>query len=141
MNKKIYYGNATQEQQKHIENFISREIYCNQTLLVDDLLGKDILSYDEIENLYPKICQNCEVEFENDRCPGCGRYQSDNQQEIFEWYCVSDWLAKKLAGLGEPVLFSDYGTWWGRTCTGQAIYLDPTVWDVVFNYKKDSAQG
>jgi len=33
--------------------------------------------------------------------------------------------------LGEPILESDYGTWWGRTCTGQAIQLDGTIQKIV----------
>jgi len=48
-------------------------------------------------------------------------------QEIFEWWAVTEWLGNKLMESGEPVLSNDYGYWWGRTCTGQAIILDGTI--------------
>lgn len=51
-------------------------------------------------------------------------------QEVFEWWLVSDWLAGELDGLGCLLLRNDYGTWWGRTCTGQAIIQDGTLQDV-----------
>jgi len=48
-------------------------------------------------------------------------------QEVFEWWAVTDWLARHLDAIGEPVLMNDYGNWWGRTCTGQIIMLDGTL--------------
>lgn len=46
-------------------------------------------------------------------------------QEIHEWYLVTDWLAEKLLKHGEPVIRKKYlGTWWGRCCIGQALYMD-----------------
>jgi hypothetical protein len=44
--------------------------------------------------------------------------------EIFEWWAVTGWLAEQLQQIGQPVLDNDFGHWWGRTCTGQAIILD-----------------
>jgi hypothetical protein len=46
--------------------------------------------------------------------------------DIFEWYRVDSWLAGKLDEVGEAVLDNDYGTWWGRTCTGQDNIMDGT---------------
>jgi len=48
-------------------------------------------------------------------------------QEIFEWWLVSDWLAEKLEEKGKPVLKNEYGTYWGRTATGQALFLDGVI--------------
>ncbi|MEN6534497.1 MAG: hypothetical protein ABFD89_12590 [Bryobacteraceae bacterium] len=51
--------------------------------------------------------------------------------EIFEWWALSNsFIVDELRALGEPILDNDYGTWWGRTCTGQSISLDPTFWDI-----------
>lgn len=47
--------------------------------------------------------------------------------EIYEWWRVSGWLAEHLRAIGEPVLDNDYGTWWGRTCTGQGVIMDGTL--------------
>ena len=37
----------------------------------------------------------------------------------------------------EPILETDLGTWWGRTCTGQAIYLDYDVQELAYQYSHD----
>ena len=51
----------------------------------------------------------------------------EDQQEIYEWWFVSEWLFNQLQQTGEPVINSDYGYLWGRTCTGQAIFLDSVI--------------
>jgi hypothetical protein len=51
-------------------------------------------------------------------------------QEVYEWWLVSSWLAGELSAIGEPVIDNDYGYWWGRTCTGQAIKLDGTMQEI-----------
>lgn len=48
-------------------------------------------------------------------------------QEIYEWWRCSRWLSEQLLAIGEPIIDNDYGYWWGRTCTGQAIMMDPTL--------------
>ena len=51
--------------------------------------------------------------------------------EIFEWYSItSSFVRRALLNQGEAVLQTDYGDWWGRSCTGQAILLDHTFWDI-----------
>ena len=52
-------------------------------------------------------------------------------QDIMEWWAVTEWLANHLIDIGEPVLDSDYGVWWGRTCSGQAIDMDGTIQRIV----------
>lgn len=47
--------------------------------------------------------------------------------DIYEWWLVSPWLALRLREQDQPVLDTDYGAWWGRTCTGQGILLDGTL--------------
>lgn len=54
-------------------------------------------------------------------------------QEIFEWWFVSQWLYEQLREAGEPVIDSDYGYLWGRTCTGQAIALDNVIENIFDN--------
>lgn len=57
--------------------------------------------------------------------------QNADAQEIYEWWPVEDsYLVEQLKEIGEPILDNDYGTWWGRTCTGQSIELDPTFWAI-----------
>lgn len=52
---------------------------------------------------------------------------NDEGQEIFEWWFVTPWLAEKLLSIGAPVLRTDYGDWWGRTETGQALSMDSAL--------------
>lgn len=47
--------------------------------------------------------------------------------EIFEWWLISDHMARKLKEKGQ-VIWEDYGCcWWGRQATGQAILLDHVI--------------
>lgn len=89
------------------------------------------------------ICPFCEEEHETEelakdcickygetlyRCMGCGKYvlESDATEEFneaYEWWFVSDYLAEKLAEHGEMVI-QGYHNVWGRGCSGQAILLD-----------------
>lgn len=46
------------------------------------------------------------------------------EPEIHEWYVVSDWFEYQLEAIGEVILKNAYGSWWGRQCTGQAVYMD-----------------
>lgn len=55
------------------------------------------------------------------------KYLKENPQEIFEWWLVTDWLGQKLYEKGEPVLRNGFGTWWGRTTTGQSIEMDDVI--------------
>lgn len=116
----IYYGNSSIEQKRFIEERISRLIVTNQTYLVEKLFEKDIASYDDITNFLED--------------------EGGNYPEIFDWWLINndyDYLARKLIGNGECVLESDYGTWWGRKCCGQAIAVDNIFWNIFQNEIKE----
>ena len=49
--------------------------------------------------------------------------------EIFEWWIVTEWLAKKLRDRGHIVMHTSNGWIWGRQGTGQAILLDFMSYD------------
>ncbi len=132
------YENATLDEQKAMSERISRDLYC-QSSLIDEMLRADLFSYDDIENLYHYVCPECgdtvDMDDEPEICECCGKSFDDigepesEPQKIYEWYLIQDsWLVKELKRIGEPVLCTDYGNWWGRTCTGQAIVCDPTFW-------------
>lgn len=130
----------TREREDALGNFVGREIYACQSSLVEEALKKQLFSIDDIENIYrpfdgkllhPSRCVNCNDNFqlldsETGECEEC--YQ-DNQepQEIYEWWLISPWLSKKLLIEGQPILDNDYGVWWGRCATGQAIMMDYVI--------------
>ena len=65
------------------------------------------------------------------------RDNGEDQNEIFEHWLVSDWLLNQLSKLEEPLLKTDFENWWGRTCTGQSIYLDYNIQKLAYEYSYD----
>ena len=131
--------------QKDLEQFVSNNVIACQSSLVAHLLsegdGVEGFCYDDITNYFTPTCPNCGYkgddfeELADDArngtkwiCPSCNKELDDEpdteQQEIMEWWLVNEWFSKKLIAVGEPVLDNDYGIWWGRTCSGQAISMD-----------------
>lgn len=126
------------ERQERNGRFVENNVYCCQSVLVDGMLKQGAFSFEDIENLYKRECPACEGEIEynqekgNYACRNCREEYSSAEdceriQEIYEWWVVSNYMLRKLKELGEPVLSNDYGNWWGRTGTGQAIKLDCTI--------------
>ena len=142
--------------QTWVENTIRYEIKACQTALVETLLKTEQLCYDQIQNLYKpvetsgKTYKQLQEELEDN---GVDWYESfedyandedeykfylgnlleetNEPQEVYEWWLVSDWLADKLIEVGEPVIKNEFNcSWWGRGCSGQRINLDPTLWDI-----------
>lgn len=143
--KTIYYGNASQKQREYIEAKIRQELGGCQSMLVSGALEKGFFQMEDIQNPFEPwmagdrgTCEHCNddkniLHCDYDCCENCWEQyeQSEHFQEIFEWWPIeSSFLVEDLLKMGEPVLSNDYGDWWGRTCTGQSISLDPTFWDI-----------
>lgn len=92
------------------ERIINSDIFHNQSSLVNIALSNGTFSHDDIYNLYSL---------------------DNGYHEIYEWWAISEWLADELRDIHEPILSNEYGIWWGRTCTGQAIILDGTIQQIV----------
>jgi len=122
------------EFQRECQAYVDRFVYVCQSNLVDEMLKKEIFSYDDIENLTTQWetmglgeCFECKEECDvncDDICEDCFEPEP---QEIYEWWIVDRGLAYRLAERGEPILKNEYGVWWGRTCTGQAISIDNVI--------------
>ena len=137
------------EKQQAVEGFVRSEVYVCQSILIEELLKKEIFSFDDIQNLYqsfdgklirPNTCYSCKLSFasldsETGECKDCFE-ENQTAQDIFEWWVVSDWLAQKLQEQGEPIIENDFGTWWGRTCSGQAIYMDGVINEIYDGFKE-----
>jgi len=132
--------NSEKTKKQATEAFVAREIYANQTSFVEEALKQQIFSVDEIYNLYrefdglllsPNICINCQLEFscldsETGECENCFE-KNNNPQVVLEWWLVSHWLGRKLLIDGQPVIDNNFGVWWGRTTSGQAIAMDEPI--------------
>lgn len=138
------YGEKNSAANQEIKRkFVEREVFGCMTSEVEYILSMEDrnapFEYDDIENMYIKICPECGghiEEFENDedetiyKCDSC-EYESEDEpdsepQEIYEWWLVSNYLADKLIEKGEPVI-KGFNSYWGRGCSGQAILLDSVI--------------
>ncbi|WMU08095.1 hypothetical protein vBCtySFA67_00077 [Clostridium phage vB_CtyS-FA67] len=124
---------------------VQNEVFTSQTNLVECLLNEGIFDYGEIKNPCTdnseKIAElidrqiSCDIEdpkySELEDKINDLEAEQEEPRDIFEWWAVSDWLARKLEEAGEPILVNAYGTWWGRTCCGQAIKMDNVIQCIV----------
>ena len=125
--------------------FIQNHIYRNQTALVIELQEKNVYGFhfDDIENLY---MTDEEILYLYDDLSGLVtdqelidevRNNGEDMNEIFEWYLVSDWFLDRLREINEPIIDNDYGEYWGRCGTGQAIYLDHNIQELAYEWASD----
>jgi hypothetical protein len=130
------------------KDFISPHIYKNQSYLVTNLMQQEIegFYYDDIENQYltdEEIIKYHldDIELNEDSkeitFDILDEYKYENPKEIFEWYLVSNWFLDKLKEINEPIINNDYGEYWGRCCTGQAIYLDYDIQELAYEWSDD----
>ncbi len=102
------------EFQQFVDNHV---LYC-QSSLVDQLLKESAcgISFDDITNAYDE--------------------EEDEYREIFEWWLCDSWLLEKLDAKNQPILYTDYGNWWGRCTTGQACALDEVLQEIWIDLQK-----
>src|SRR5271168_3073362 len=82
------------------------------------------LAYLQDQRLWQEFCAANNLEPQNN--------------EIYEHWIVSDWLAGRLEDLGEVIERDFYGlTLWGRACTGQAILLDGVICSIYDELHKE----
>lgn len=128
------------------QKFIYPHILRNQSRLIDDLdkLEVEGFFYEDIDNLYmtdEEIIKwhldDIEIEGKEITDEDLDEFRYDNPKEIYEWYLVSDWFFDRLREINEPILENDYGEYWGRCCTGQAICLDYQIQELAYKYSYD----
>ena len=101
-------------------------------------VSEEYMSYDELENYKEQVAEIIkELEKEEEDTTSWEEHLQELEnaesipKEVLEWWLISDWLKDKLLAEGEPVLDSDYGTWWGRTTSGQQIVADGIIQKIV----------
>ena len=134
--------------------FIEPHILANQSHLISDMqkeaYSSEIgywFSDDNIENLYlsdDEIIKYYldDIELEEDSkeitSEMLDNFRSENPKEIFEWYLVSDWFMSRLYDIKEPIISNEYGSYWGRCCTGQSIYVDYNIQELAWKFASDN---
>ena len=119
-------------------NFIDRHILACQSYLVSELMKKEVISIEDYINFYKSdetIKSEYDVKTEEEIQEI--RDNGEDMQEVFEHWLCSDWFINQMKNQNEPILETDIGTWWGRTCTGQSIYLDHNVQELAYQYSHD----
>ena len=118
--------------------FISNHIYCNQSCLVSKLMDKEVISIEDYINFYKSdetIKSDHDVKTEEEIQEI--RDNGEDLQEVYEHWLCSDWFISQMKKQDEPILETDFETWWGRTCTGQSIYLDYNIQELAYQYSYD----
>ena len=84
------------------QQIVDREILYEQGYVINELLRVNESLWDTIAN-------------------------TEEYDEVLEWWLVTPYIAELLKGNGEVIL-ADYDCyWWGRTTTGQALYMDYVI--------------
>ena len=82
-----------------------RLILDNQNLVIEELMRHNESLLDSLQNF-------------------------NDSSEVLEWWLVTPYMADMLREKGEVIL-SDYdGYWWGRTTSGQALYMDGVIQEI-----------
>lgn len=94
--------------------------------LVREAIDEDGDNQEQIEDLDLEDIRDLKEAIDN----LCLDY-TDAENEVYEHWLVSEWLAAKLEEKGEAIERDFYGlTIWGRCGTGQAILLDRVICDI-----------
>ena len=62
-------------------------------------------------------------------------FDAIGEEEVLEWWLITPHFASMLQAENEVVLKEFANFWWGRTCSGQAIYRDKVIADMVERLK------
>ena len=143
--KKEYFNLDNGIVQDITQKFIEDHIYRNQSSLITHLQENYVegFNFDDIENLYmsdeeiiQEYAEYCRP-MTNEEVIDHIRDNGEDMNEIYEWYLVSDWFLDRLREINEPVIDNDYGEYWGRCCTGQAICLDHNIQELAYEWASD----
>ena len=92
------------DKQELCRNIVNYHVLCGQNLVVEELMNAD------------KIDMDC--------------LYRDDGEEVLEWWLVTLWLAEQLKEQGETVIDCLGCRWWGRTSSGQAVYMDSVIQEI-----------
>jgi len=57
-------------------------------------------------------------------------FDAVGEEEVLEWWLVTPQFARMLKAENEVILTEFDNHWWGRTTSGQAIYIDGVITDI-----------
>ena len=95
-------------QWEHAKRLVKEYVYQNHSSLIQDIV----------------LLNNCAM------LEDSIGWQTTNDRQIFEWWCVNKFLAEKLKGKGEYIIEYGCGHWWGRTTSGQQIIAEGIMQEI-----------
>jgi len=129
-----------EKRQQNAKRVVESHIYaCASTLIyelsqkpeyMDDLLALQTRTAWECDSCGHQDADRDELDECCDEAQAGDSTQSETELEVYEHWIVSDWLGRQLVKRGEIVGEFMGLTIWGRTCTGQAVYLDEVIQDI-----------
>ena len=106
--------------QKALQAWLDANIISYANDLVQTLMAHELVSWDDISNLYEPVVRD---DFQSDE-----EYKEalDNQEprEIMQWFIVTELAYNKFKSVGYPVFQFKELYLYGRTGCGQALVLD-----------------
>lgn len=103
---------------------VLREVHCNASHLVSEILET---RSNPTTNAFEEFDLENWLQYDE---------ETDSDKEVFEWWIVSRWLAKKFEAMDEVLVKSGNLYFWGRQTTGQLIEMDWAINQVYENLKE-----
>lgn len=168
--QKNYTNQEIIEAVKRAKDIINSSIYINQTYLVNQLRNDNFdsieienveLNYDDVKNYEyeilemlkekelihknTKILSLIKYEENEEEINDYLKYETDieySKKEFYEAWLVDSFMLNKLEEEGELIInYKDCEQWWGRQTTGQTIWLDGVIQDIVLDLASSFLEG
>ena len=128
------------ELQRKADRLVQADVYVNMSCIISELLRHDPELLEDMSHMYDPTCPACGEIFaefygqQDTTCEACLEEVEPEPEpkEIYEYWAVSNSLARWLDDAGEAVHTDVYGhNIWGRCTTGQAISMDHVIREMV----------
>ena len=107
------YDDIFMNNKDKLEKWLDKNVISYGGDLFNILMEKELISYDDIENRFPKVNED-DIESGNEQHP----------QEVMQWFIVSEEGYNKFKQLDFPVLKFKELYFYGRTTYGQKMVMD-----------------
>ncbi len=114
------YENILMNNKDKLEKWLDKNIFTYGGDLFNVLMEKELISYDDIENVYSKLNKD---DFESEEEYNIALNEQEPQQ-VMQWFIVSEEGYNKFKSLDYPVVKFKELYFYGRTSYGQAIITD-----------------
>ena len=116
-----------------LEKWLDKNVISYGGELFNILQEKELISYDDIENIYSKLNRQ---DFDSDEEYNMA-LNEQNPQEVMQWFIVSEEGYNKFKQLDYPIVKFKELYFYGRTSYGQSLSMDfyylPDAINIILN--------